>query len=82
MTLRILTAGALAFGLLCAGAATAQPAADPLQACAPDFQKFCPDAKPGPTGGRRECIRAHVSELSDACKQAIAAFRATHPQAN
>jgi hypothetical protein len=46
------------------------------QACAADFQKFCPDAKPGPGGGMRECIVGHQADFSDGCKSAIAQMRA------
>lgn len=72
-------AGAAALSLI-AGAAVAQPAgggrAALREACAADFQKVCPDAKPGPGGGLRECVRAHFSDLSDGCKSAIAQMRA------
>jgi hypothetical protein len=77
MTHRILMTCAAAAALTLASVAWAQPqqAPDPRQACAADFQKLCPDAKPGPGGGLRECVTAHFNELSDPCKQAIMAMR-------
>jgi hypothetical protein len=81
----VLIAGALALGLIVAGAASAQPqgggaGAGVRQACAADFQKFCPDAKPGKGGGLRECVVAHHDNFSDACKSAIASMRAARQQ--
>lgn len=77
-------AAALALALAVAGAALADPPAATgavRQACAADVQKFCPDAKPGPGGGLRECIRGHFGDLSDPCKQALMAMRAQHQAA-
>ena len=69
-----------------AGAALAQPPSDGgggggggggvRQACMADFQKACPDAKPGPGGGMRECAKAHFSEFSQPCQSALQAMRA------
>jgi hypothetical protein len=40
------------------------------QACEPDVQKFCKDAKPG--GGRiLRCLGEHEAELAPACKAAL-----------
>jgi hypothetical protein len=82
MTLSRLSFAALALSLL-AGAAVAQPTdsgADPRAAmraaCAADFAKLCPDAKPGPGGGLRECIESNQDKLSDGCKAAIQSMRA------
>ncbi len=36
--------------------------------CASDIEKFCHDVKPG-KGRYRACLKAHESELSDACKK-------------
>ncbi|GBD27624.1 hypothetical protein HRbin30_02977 [bacterium HR30] len=36
--------------------------------CASDIEKFCQDVKPG-KGRYRACLKAHESELSDACKK-------------
>jgi len=36
--------------------------------------KLCPDAAPG--DARRQCMMAHMNQVSDACKSAIAARRA------
>ena len=71
----------IAFGLsaaLFAGAALAQtPGGGPVRtACAADFQKACPDAKPGPGGGMGQCARAHFTEFSSPCQSAIQAMRA------
>jgi hypothetical protein len=88
----ILIAGAAAFGLALASAAIAQPPADSgqghgggaraavRQACMADIQKFCPDAKPGPGGGMRECMMKNHDSFSDPCKAAIDQMRASHQQ--
>ena len=70
----ILTGTSLALGLLAAGASLAQPSgrATVRAACAADFQKFCPDAKPGAGGGIKECVQVHLSDFSADCKAAIA----------
>ena len=85
----VLTAGALALGLAIASAAVAQPPGGGgghggngavRQACMADFQKFCPDARPGPGGGMRECVQAHLTDFSTGCQSAIAARRAERQQ--
>jgi hypothetical protein len=78
----LLTAGALALGLVVAAAASAQPAGGNavMQACQADLAKLCPDAKPGPGGGLRECVVGHFNDLSTPCKQAIMAMRAQRQQ--
>jgi hypothetical protein len=90
----ILIAGAAAFGLALASAAIAQPPADSSgsgpgpgggrgamrQACAADIQKFCPDAKPGPGGGMRECVVKNHDSFSPGCQAAIAQMRAARQQ--
>jgi hypothetical protein len=72
-------AAGLALALV-AGAVSAQPTPRPgaamRQACMADFQKVCPDAKPGPGGGLRDCIVAHFADLSAPCKDAIMTMRA------
>jgi hypothetical protein len=84
-----LFAAAFAGTLAIASIASAQPAGGGggggggggvRQACAADIQKACPDAKPGPGGGMRECIKAHWDQLSDGCKAAITKMRAEHQQ--
>ena len=40
-------------------------------ACQADVQRLCPDVTPG-NGALRQCMRSHASELSDACRQALA----------
>ena len=85
----MITAAALAAGLALAGLASAQPPAGGgghgafaavRQACAADIQKACPDAKPGPGGGMRECVAAHHAEFSQPCQSAIAQIRAARSQ--
>jgi hypothetical protein len=77
MKLQVLAASALALGLTLASAAAAQPpgAGAVMQACSADFQKYCPDAKPGPGGGLKQCVVAHFSSLSAPCKQALMSMR-------
>lgn len=72
--------GALALSFSFAQVAVAQPPAGGVvrQACMADAQKLCPDAKPGPGGGLRACMKDHYASLSDACKSAIAQMRAQH----
>jgi hypothetical protein len=83
-----LIAAAAALGLV-AGLAAAQPPSGDSnsagggggramirRACAADFQKFCPGARPGPGGAIRQCILTHESDFSDGCKGAIAQMRA------
>jgi hypothetical protein len=92
MTRSLIAASALALFVSIAGAAGAQPPEGGAnsggngghgggavrQACMADMQKICPDAKPGPGGGMRECMRAHYADLSDGCKAAIEQMRAQH----
>ena len=75
---------AAVFSLAVAGAAVAQPAGNGgvRKACAADMQKLCPDAKPGPGGGLRQCMMSHQNELSDPCKSAIVQMRAARMQSN
>jgi hypothetical protein len=67
--------------LLAAGAAAARQASPPpggaqvRKACAADIQRLCPDAKPGPGGGLRMCLRDHQNDLSADCRSALAAMR-------
>ena len=83
-----LFAAALAATLAAGSIAAAQPAggggggrgAGIREACAADIQKACPDAKPGPGGGMRECIQGHWDQLSDGCKAAITKMRAMRQQ--
>ena len=78
MTTTRLIAASLAAALL-AGAASAQPTGGNgavREACMTDFQKACPDARPGPGGGMRECVKAHFKEFSPPCQSALQAMRA------
>jgi len=73
----LFAAAAVVASLALAGGALAQPAAGGGRAaCMADFQKLCPNAKPGPGGGMRECVRSNWDHLSDACKAAITQMRA------
>jgi len=76
-----LAAAALSIALFAAGAAVAQPADDGgvRQACAADFQKACPDAKPG-NGALKACAKAHFMSFSQPCKTALKAMRAKMQQ--
>lgn len=84
-----LFAAAFAGALAAASLAAAQPAGGGggggggggvREACAADIQKACPDARPGPGGGMRECIKGHWDQLSDGCRAAITKMRAAHQQ--
>ncbi|HZZ87519.1 MAG TPA: hypothetical protein VFE13_04200 [Caulobacteraceae bacterium] len=76
MTLPRLIACGLAAALLVGAGAGAARAGAVQSACAADFQKACPDAKPGPGGGRGQCVRSHLSEFSQSCQSAIATMKA------
>ena len=76
---RLAFLAAAAIALTAAAVGFAQPPS-PRTACAADIAKLCPNAQPG-NGSIRQCMQAHQSELSDACKQAIAAAMARR-QAN
>jgi len=41
------------------------------KACAADVKQFCADIKPG-EGRVEACMKAHVANVSDACKVAMA----------
>ena len=67
-----------ALALICAGAASAQPAGGGVrEACMADFQKFCGSVQPG-GGARMQCMKQHASQLSNGCKSAIAARMKAH----
>jgi hypothetical protein len=77
MTLSRLTAAVLAATLF-AGVASAQSAAESdevRQVCAADFQKACPDAKPG-HGALKACAKAHFMSFSTPCRHELRAMRA------
>jgi hypothetical protein len=68
---------AVALASSTAGASFAQggPGGGAIRAaCGADMAKLCPDAAPG--DARRQCMMAHMNQVSDACKSAIAARRA------
>jgi hypothetical protein len=56
--------------------AQSSPSSSPvLTACAADIKALCPGLEPG--GGRiRQCMKEKPEQLSDGCKNAIAAARA------
>lgn len=78
MTLSRLSATAVALALFAAGAALAdQPvsAAEVREICAADFQKVCPDAKPG-NGALKACAKSHFMRFAYPCRRALKALRA------
>ena len=40
------------------------------RACRPDIQQFCGDVAPG-QGRIKACMKAHIRELSEPCKDAL-----------
>jgi len=73
--LSVLSAGALAQQAPSAPAGA--PAPEVRQACQADLQKFCANVQPG--GGRiKECIAQHKDELSQGCRDALAAAHQQH----
>ena len=40
------------------------------RACRPDIRQFCGDVPPG-QGRIKACMKAHIAELSDPCKEAL-----------
>ena len=78
MILSRLSAAAFAFALFAVAAAAADApitAAGVREICAADFQKACPDAKPG-HGALKACARAHFQSFTSPCKHALKALRA------
>ena len=73
--MNVQTAAVLALTVL-AGTASAQTTPLPkLRAvCAADFEKLCPDVKPG-HGAVAQCFKGHTQELSPDCKAALMAHR-------
>ena len=51
-----------------AAAAQVDPRNNVRQACSADAQRLCPDRE-----GRSQCMRAHQADLSQSCKDALAA---------
>ncbi|HEY2710500.1 MAG TPA: hypothetical protein VGI95_20850 [Caulobacteraceae bacterium] len=77
--LRLAAATAVVLALASAAAAQ-QPTSGVRQLCAADIQKLCPNAKMGPGGGMRECVKDHFSALSKPCQSAINDMRAKMQQ--
>jgi len=80
MFANLIRAGALTSAILVPAATFAQGAppapsgghgefAKVREACRNDIARFCADVKPG-DGRIRECLKAHVTNLSDGCKAA------------
>ena len=40
------------------------------RACRPDIRQFCSDVPPG-QGRIKACMKAHIAELSEPCKEAL-----------
>jgi Cysteine rich repeat len=57
---------------LSATSTLAQPAAARavLGACKPDIKQFCSEVPPG-NGRIKACMKAHLPELSEPCKEAL-----------
>jgi len=73
--MNIRTACAIALLILPAAPAFAAEA-DPRQACRDDIKQLCPGVQPG--GGRiKQCLKDNAAKVSDGCKQAIHAARAS-----
>jgi Cysteine rich repeat len=58
------TSGAMAQQKMSAGARAV------LQACKPDIARFCGQVPPG-QGRIKACMKEHVHELSEPCKEAL-----------
>jgi hypothetical protein len=41
-----------------------------LQACKPDFARFCSQTQPG-QGRIKACMKEHIQELSDPCREGL-----------
>jgi hypothetical protein len=69
--LKMALAACAALSLTTAGA-LAQPAAarQVLGACKPDIKQFCSEVPPG-NGRIKACMKAHLPELSEPCKEAL-----------
>jgi hypothetical protein len=86
MTKTALVSGFCLAALLAHAASAQQPPATPPPgaakvhaACATDITKLCPDVQTG--GGRvMQCLKEHKDQVSDGCKQAIAAAKQEHQQ--
>ena len=77
MKVRILGSGTVALALALAGGvlAAAPLTADQVRTtCAADFEKYCPDARPG-AGAIRACIKAHFMGFTKPCRHALMTFR-------
>jgi hypothetical protein len=71
---RMMMLGLTATLMIVAQSVRADDAMPTKGACKADAQKFCADVKPG--GGRIvQCMKQHESELSDGCKQNLAAMK-------
>jgi hypothetical protein len=70
MSKRLLIVGAILALLVSGVMAQGRNAHPALKACKPDLARFCSKVPPG--GGRiKECMKAHLPELSEPCKEAL-----------
>ena len=63
----------IAIFLLSASGAMAQMrpgVMEAARACRPDIREFCSDVPPG-QGRIKACMKAHIAELSEPCKEAL-----------
>lgn len=69
---KILSAGAILLSSVSAASAQQMgPAARAvLRACRPDIAQFCGQIPPG-QGRIKTCMKAHIPELSEPCKEAM-----------
>ena len=62
---------AVMLGLPASGVMAQGPNAHPaLEACKPDIARFCSNVPPG-EGRIKDCMKAHLPELSEPCKEAL-----------
>lgn len=78
--LTALVAGVAMLATAAIGFAQTRPQGGPplglMNACKADLDRFCPGTKPG--GGRiAACLRKHAAELSQPCRDAALAARAS-----
>jgi hypothetical protein len=69
--IKYLGIAAMALALSTGGAAAQQAAMRAVAlACRPDIARFCATVQPG-NGRIKACMKAHMQELSDPCKEAM-----------
>jgi hypothetical protein len=70
MTMKIVAAGVILLLSSSAAMAQSQAARAVLKACKPDIARFCSQVPPG-QGRIKACMKAHLHELSDPCKEGL-----------